>query len=97
MLRFAAVVFALLAATPAFARPDARTMTCASLNALIAREGAVVVTTGDFTFERFVASFQFCDSQTMLKSAYQATADDRRCVVNSVCGDRAYDFGDMFD
>lgn len=97
MIRLAAAALALLVATPAFARPDARTMTCASLNALIAREGAIVLTTGDFTFERFVSSFRFCDSQTVLKPAYQATTDNRRCVVQYVCGDRAFDFGEMFD
>ena len=96
-MRAIVTVLVVLAATPALARPDARAMTCAGLNALIAREGAVVVTTGPHTYQRFVASWGFCDPWEMLQPVYQVTADNRRCVVHSICGDRPFEFEDMFD
>jgi hypothetical protein len=97
MIRAIAIVAAVLATSPALARPDARAMTCGELNGLIVREGAVVVTTGTHTYQRFVASWGFCDPWEMLQPVYQSTSDQKRCVVYSVCADRPFDFHDMFD
>ncbi|MEJ8476264.1 hypothetical protein [Roseibium algae] len=47
----------LLASTAANgqARPDTRDMTCTQAQALVKQRGEVVMTTGQYTFERFIA------------------------------------------
>lgn len=86
------VAVVVLAASPALARPDARTMTCDALNRFIARHGAVVMTTGRYTYQRFVASRRFCDPWQVTQPVYQVTRDRKRCVVYSTCIDPPYDF-----
>ena len=41
----------------AYARPDARAMTCAQTQALVETDHAVVLTTGPNTYDRFVRQF----------------------------------------
>lgn len=79
--------------TEAAARPDTRTLTCAQANALVEQSGAVVMTTGDYTFERFVSGRRYCDPWQWIKPRYVPTRDEPRCVLHSVCWDPPVDFG----
>lgn len=64
------------------ARPDARRMTCNKAANLVKSRGAVVMTTGKNTFERIVASRNFCHStQKMILR----TKDSKRCFVGYIC------------
>ena len=49
---------AALAQTDAQARPDTRAMTCAEAAALVARAGAIVMSTGPATYARFIDALQ---------------------------------------
>jgi hypothetical protein len=66
MTRFLQVGATALALTVALSvaasaqRPDARTMTCQQVHDLIASRGAVVLTTGQHTYDRYVASGRYC-------------------------------------
>jgi hypothetical protein len=76
----------LLAATPAEAqRPDLRAMSCPQAQALVASRGAVVMTTGQFTFERFVAHRGFCQREETTRRAWATTGDGVRCNVAYRC------------
>ncbi len=76
----------LLAATPAGAqRPDLRAMSCPQAQALVASRGAVVMTTGQFTFERFVAHRGFCQREETTRRAWANTGDGVRCNVAYRC------------
>ena len=55
------IALATLAVTAsAEARPSTTTMSCGQAAATVARAGAIVLTTGEFTYERFVATSAFC-------------------------------------
>jgi hypothetical protein len=66
-------------------RPDTRAMTCQQAQAFVRQRGAVVMTTGQFTYARIVAGLGFCggDEETQLKIA--PTRDQPRCRVGLVC------------
>lgn len=74
---------AALAATAgtAFARPDTRGMTCQQTQRLIARSGAVVLTTGPHTYDRYVAGFGYCATPNQPVLTYVRTKDRANCPV----------------
>ncbi len=76
----------LLASAPvAEARPSTLTMTCAIAAATVARAGAIVLTTGELTYDRFVAQSGFCQRGQTTKQAYAPTSDDPNCAIGYVC------------
>lgn len=88
-LAAAAVAASLLAsAGPAHARPDTRTMSCEQARDFIRQNGAVVMTTGQYTYDRIVANFSHCyrDEEAAIKLA--PTADNPRCRVGYYCRQR---------
>lgn len=73
-------------------RPDSRRMTCNQAYNLVQRHGAVVMTTGRYTFERVVADRRWCQLRQVLERYSVPTRDDRRCRVGYKCVDRYIDF-----
>jgi hypothetical protein len=83
---------ALLAGTTiAEARPSTLTMSCAQAAATVARAGAVVLTTGAHTYDRFVASHSFCLAEEVAEVANAPTTDDPSCAVGYICRHRRVD------
>jgi hypothetical protein len=95
---FAAVAaIPLLAAQDALAaRPDTRAMTCAAAQEMVRRAGAVVMTTGRWTYERIVASVRYCDYQEEAVLFVAPTLDNPRCRVGRICRPAVL-FEDFFD
>ena len=81
---FAAIVVAVSA--PAEARSDARTMSCAAVQALLARQQAATLTTGPNSYARFVAPGA-CDGTGVGLPVTIVTKDSNQCAVYS-CGPR---------
>lgn len=70
-------------------RPDIRTMNCADVRALVFQHGAVVVTTGDNTYQRFVEDQRQCQPfDEIAEPAVAATRDNPECWIGSVCRNR---------
>ena len=69
------------------ARPDLRQMTCAQGQALVRQRGAVVMTTGRYTYQRFVAGKSWCDHWEIIRPEVVTTRDTDRCVVGYICED----------
>ncbi|MCJ2079749.1 hypothetical protein [Methylobacterium sp. J-090] len=67
------------------ATPD---MTCAEAAGLVTRTGAIVLTTGPFTYDRFVRDGGFCPLPTVPKPAFELTRDVPRCFLGYTCHDR---------
>lgn len=68
-------------------RPDITAMSCAAAADLVARSGAIVLTTGPITYARFVRDGGFCTVETTTKPAYEQTRDLPRCFVGYLCVD----------
>lgn len=76
----------LSAAVPAAAaRPDLRTMTCAQAQDTVRRLGAVVMTTGRHTYERYVSHQRYCDRWEAIVPALASTRDNPQCLVGYIC------------
>ncbi|MCA1244497.1 hypothetical protein LC092_18790 [Stappia stellulata] len=67
------------------ARPDLRRMTCAQAQAMVAQRGAVVMTTGQYTYQRFVAGPRWCDHWEVVRPEVASTRDTQSCVVGYIC------------
>jgi hypothetical protein len=76
-----ATLAVLATASASFARPDARTMTCYQTQALIESQGAAVITTGQHTYERFVAHDGYCYHPEVRHITYIDTRDTDQCPV----------------
>lgn len=81
----AVLAAAALADAAAAQRPDTRRMTCAQVNRLVQQYGAVVMTTGPHTFQRFVANWGYCDRWQEIWPEYAPTLDTPQCVVHWIC------------
>ena len=62
-------------------RPDARQMTCGQAQSLIKQRGAVVLTTGTYTYDRYIAPNGFCSVGEMPVMDTIPTRDDPQCRV----------------
>lgn len=76
---------AVLGAGSAYARPDTRSMTCAQAQSLVGRNGAVVLSTGAHTYDRFVADGRYCEIPYVPKLTWVPTTDNRQCAVGYTC------------
>ena len=92
-LGLATCVF-LIAAGAAQARPDVRTMSCAQAQQTVYQYGAAVMTTGQYTFQRFVAGGGYCHPHQWSAPFWAATKDTKRCPL-LICRHRRdlFDFG----
>lgn len=76
-------MMALLAAAPAMAqhRVDARQLDCRSVQSLIDQRGAIVLTTGQYTYDRYVVDGRFCFSAEVPRYTTIPSADTDQCPV----------------
>lgn len=79
------------AAGGAYARPDTRGMSCAQAQDLVHHNGAVVLTTGQHTYDRYVADGRYCDFSEVPMPSWVRTSDQRKCMVGYVCRMPSYD------
>ncbi len=85
----AAVAFAVAAGAALAQRPDTRQMSCGDVRNLIADTGGIVLTTGQFTYDRYVSSSYFCERPYVARPAYVPTLDGQCPVLE--CGDPLFD------
>ena len=88
MRKLAIWILLVTIADAAYARPDVRTMTCAQAKALVKQSGSVVMTTGKYTYERYVAGQANCERPYVTRRAWIATKDTNECLVVFRCEDR---------
>jgi len=90
MQRLALSVLALVIAGTSIveARPNTTQMTCAQAAATVARAGAIVLSTGVHTYDRFVATNAFCLPGQETRAAQAATLDNPFCAVGYICRQR---------
>lgn len=66
-------------------RPDTRQMTCEQVQSLINQNGAVVLTTGRYTYDRYVAHGGHCLHPYVPRLATAPTRDDAMCTIGYEC------------
>jgi hypothetical protein len=66
-------------------RPSTVNMTCAQARALVAARGGIVLGTGGYTYDRFVAHGGFCLNRETTKAAWVPTLDTPQCFVGYTC------------
>ena len=62
-------------------RPSTLAMSCAQARALIQWQGAIVLSTGPYTYDRFVRDQGFCPLAEVAEQTWEPTAD----VLYSLC------------
>ena len=85
---------ALASGAQAQGRPSTLAMSCAQAKALVTQSGAVVLTTGPYTFDRFVRDRSFCTPDENLEPTWAPTRDAAQCLVGHRCErtrDRVFD------
>lgn len=89
---FAGTAFVAMCATGAFVseamaqrRPSTLGMTCAQAQSLVRSTGAIVLSTGAHTYDRFVASQRFCTPDEELVPTWARTRNAAQCMVGYRC------------
>ncbi len=86
MRKLLVAVSLLLSTTASYAeRPSTLTMSCQQAQSLVAKRGAVVMSTGRHTYDRFVASWSFCMLGEYAYNAWAPTRDTLRCPLGYTC------------
>jgi hypothetical protein len=80
-----AATFALAPSAFAQGRPSTTTMTCRAAGALVAQQGAIVLSTGPQTYDRYVRSGNFCPTGLFPRPAFVATRDNPQCDIGFYC------------
>ena len=79
------LLVATMAAAPSRARENASEMLCRDVQVLVRERGRVVLATGQYTFDLFVAGRRYCLAGEMTVPALTRTLDRERCRVGYHC------------
>ncbi len=87
MKRIAVVVLTMLAAEAALAqsRPSTVNRPCAVNRQSVAANGAIVLGTGGFTYDRFVRNRSFCQFDEFVEPAWVRARDTASCFIGYRC------------
>jgi hypothetical protein len=76
-------------------RPFTPNLPCRQIQQIIAANGAAVLSTGTYTFDRFVRDRSFCEITEFVEPAWVPARDTPQCPVGYRCTtDRPYWFDD---
>ncbi|MBZ6074875.1 hypothetical protein [Microvirga puerhi] len=94
MMRVTAIVAFTIATTAALAQagPSTAERPCAADRALVNSRGAVVLSTGQYTYNRFVRDGRYCQVDQYPEVAYVPSLDTAQCFVGYRCQDGTEDF-----
>ncbi len=90
MRKLTILILLLSFADVANARHDVRTMSCAQARALVQQSGAIVLTTGQYTYDRYVAGQRYCERPYVIRRAWVTTADTDQCNIGYTCEQRVF-------
>jgi len=68
-------------------RADTNTMTCSQAKTVVKNAGGIVLSTGRYTYERYVRSRAFCELNQTIRSERVSTKDNNRCRIGYRCID----------
>jgi hypothetical protein len=87
MLKAISVLSAALLTTGALAqaRPSTTAMNCRQAAGLVASRGAIVLSNGPVTYERYVGGLGHCALSEYIEPAYAPTEDNPQCPIGYRC------------
>jgi hypothetical protein len=92
---FAVCPILLAGFTVAEARPNTIGLTCSQAQSMVRSHRSILLSTGRYTFDRYVVNVAFCPSGDYAKSAYVQTRDRKSCRIGYTCTmDNPLDFWD---
>ena len=93
ILKFSSILITglLISTTFAQARPDTRYMSCGQAVSLVQSSGAIILSTGNHTYDKYVKNHAYCNLSQILRGAYVPTADNRRCKIGFRCIEKIRD------
>ncbi len=66
-------------------RPFTPRLTCGQARQLVFANGAIVLGTGPYTYDRYVRDQGFCEFNEYIEPAWVPTRDTPQCVVGYIC------------
>ena len=87
-----ASVLAIAAVANAHPHHATTEMSCADAAGLVTEHGAIVLHTGEYTYDRYVSHGGYCDYYQTTRPAYVPTQDGQ-CFVGYTCEDKDGDGG----
>ena len=69
-------------------RPSTLGMSCGQAQSIVRARGAVVMTTGQYTYDRFVSDQRFCSFDEETIPTWAPTRDTPQCMVGYRCEQR---------
>lgn len=69
-------------------RPLTPALSCAQARQIIATEGSAVLSTGPFTYDRYVLHGGFCSYMQTTRPALVPTLDTPKCFIGYLCVER---------
>lgn len=87
MLRYALAFFAVFEAGAALAqsRPSTVNRPCSSSRQMVIANGAIVLGTGGYTYDRFVRDGSFCEVAEYAYPAWVPSRDNPSCFIGYRC------------
>lgn len=67
------------------ARPDTTKLSCSQVQELVRSHRSILLSTGRYTFDRYVVSGTYCPPGDYAKSAYVPTRDRKSCPIGYTC------------
>lgn len=93
-IAFALVLLAYASSVQAQQRLSTLKLTCAQARQTVLSRGAVVLSTGTYTYDRFVRDRSFCEFNEFLEPAFVPSRDNPQCPVGYRCRTGDLFFGD---
>lgn len=82
---FAICVILLAGFTVAKARPNTLSLTCSQAQSMVRSHRSILLSTGTYTYDRYVVSVAFCPSGDYAKNANVQTRDRKSCRIGYTC------------
>ncbi len=73
-------------------RPLTRQLSCAQARTLVVQQGAIVLSTDTYLYDRYVNSAQFCPRGQSVKPAWTPTKDSTNCFIGYTCVEAELDY-----
>ena len=86
-----AACVAICAASPCFSqsRPNTTAMSCIAAKRLVDARGAIVLSTGATTYDRYVDGPAFCAIDEFVQPAFVPSATNQQCFIGYYCVSRS--------